>query len=312
MINAVQTFNNPSITFKSEHFIVLSIISWTYLLHAYYRQQGIDYRCVDETRSTDRRRIFKKTSYGEPLLWSLDECLNHTNCPLEKDMVANLKLLIGIRHEIEHRMTTRIDKSLSAYFQANGIGYNRLIKEVFGEKYSIDDKLSFSIQFVGITEPQASALDDAKDLPRHIAAYIKSYKESLDDATLTSPNFSYSILFTRKTVNHPNQADVAYHFIEEGSATAQGINQQYVYKEKEKPKVTAKEIIKAMQDKGYDKFNMYHHTELWKAKNAKNSTYGVQLLSQWFWYPNWIPIVEEYCKANYRKFKSRKSPQLNL
>jgi hypothetical protein len=41
---AIQIFNNPLITFKSESFIVLMVISWTYLLHAYYRDQGIDYR----------------------------------------------------------------------------------------------------------------------------------------------------------------------------------------------------------------------------------------------------------------------------
>lgn len=34
---AVQIFNNPQITFKSEVFIVLMNIAWTYLLHAYYR-----------------------------------------------------------------------------------------------------------------------------------------------------------------------------------------------------------------------------------------------------------------------------------
>lgn len=36
MLSAVQIYNNPNIQFKSETFIVLSIIAWTYLLHAYY------------------------------------------------------------------------------------------------------------------------------------------------------------------------------------------------------------------------------------------------------------------------------------
>lgn len=31
---AVQIFNNPQITFKSEMFIVLMNIAWTYMLHA--------------------------------------------------------------------------------------------------------------------------------------------------------------------------------------------------------------------------------------------------------------------------------------
>lgn len=44
MISAVQIYNNPSIKFKSEMFIITAIISWTYLIHAYYRKRKIDYR----------------------------------------------------------------------------------------------------------------------------------------------------------------------------------------------------------------------------------------------------------------------------
>lgn len=39
MMAAVQTYNNPSLSFKAETFITLAIISWTYLLHAFYRKE---------------------------------------------------------------------------------------------------------------------------------------------------------------------------------------------------------------------------------------------------------------------------------
>ena len=41
---AVQIFNSPTFCFKSESYIVLMIIAWTYLLHAYYRREKIEYR----------------------------------------------------------------------------------------------------------------------------------------------------------------------------------------------------------------------------------------------------------------------------
>ncbi len=44
MLSAVQIFNNPNIHFKSENFIILANISWIYLLHAYYREQKLEYR----------------------------------------------------------------------------------------------------------------------------------------------------------------------------------------------------------------------------------------------------------------------------
>lgn len=50
-LNAVQTFNNPLTTFKTEAFIVLMVIAWMYLLHAYYRKSGIDYRYYKKKKS---------------------------------------------------------------------------------------------------------------------------------------------------------------------------------------------------------------------------------------------------------------------
>ena len=43
-LSAVQIYNNPLIKFKTESFIVLFNIAWTYLLHAYYKNKKIDYR----------------------------------------------------------------------------------------------------------------------------------------------------------------------------------------------------------------------------------------------------------------------------
>ena len=44
MLSAVQTYINPQFTFKSENYIVLSIIAWIYLLHCYYFNHRIDCR----------------------------------------------------------------------------------------------------------------------------------------------------------------------------------------------------------------------------------------------------------------------------
>ncbi len=41
---AIKIFNDPLISFKCEAFIILMVIAWTYLLHAYYRANGIEYR----------------------------------------------------------------------------------------------------------------------------------------------------------------------------------------------------------------------------------------------------------------------------
>ena len=43
-LTAVQVFNNPLVKFKSETFIVLMNIAWTYVLHAHFRRTGVEYR----------------------------------------------------------------------------------------------------------------------------------------------------------------------------------------------------------------------------------------------------------------------------
>ena len=87
MLAAVQIYNNPHITFKSEAFISLAIISWTYLMHAYYRSINIDYRYY---HIKGKRKEYDRTKYGAYKRWELERCLNEKLCPLDSDTQANL------------------------------------------------------------------------------------------------------------------------------------------------------------------------------------------------------------------------------
>ena len=151
MMSAVQIYNNPLIRFKSESFIVLAIIAWTYLLHAYYHEQKIDHRYY---RMQGKRKKYDRTKHGAYKYWELERCLDDENCPIDKNVKNNLKFLIGIRHEIEHQKTNRIDEYISAKLQACSLNYNKWIVKLFGEKYSIRENLSLAIQFSPIQPDQ--------------------------------------------------------------------------------------------------------------------------------------------------------------
>ena len=58
------------IEFKSELFIVTTVIAWTYLLYSYYKKRRIDYRQVDD-RVAGKRRKFLRTRRGAIRHWSL-------------------------------------------------------------------------------------------------------------------------------------------------------------------------------------------------------------------------------------------------
>ncbi len=302
---AVQVFNNPLITFKSEMFIVNMIIAWTYLLHAYYRSQKIEYRYYEELPSARKR--FDKTKHGAHKYWELGRCLNDAKSPVDKDVANNLRFLLGLRHEIEHQMTTRIDDALSARFQAACLNFNDLIKELFGDEYGIDKHLSFSLQFTSLSEEQTSTLESYKDiLPAHVSKFVEGFDGELTEEEFNSPRYAYRVLFAQKTANRPGQADKVIEFLNPDSEVAQGMNVTYaINKEKEKTKYVPSKIVSIMNEEGYLRFKLQNHTVLWQQHDAKKPTkgYGVQIENRWYWYENWMTIVRQHCAGNKKKYQ---------
>jgi hypothetical protein len=295
MLCAVQIFNNPNILFKSESFIVLAIISWTYLMHAYYRGIDIDYRYYV---MNGKKKKFDKTKRGAYKYWELERCLDDAACPVDNVTKDNLKFLIGLRHEIEHQMTSRIDDYLSARFQACCLNFNHYIKDFFGPETGIDKHLSFSLQFSSISEPQAKQLQLYSDLPNNISSYITNFDEAITDEEFNDPRYSYRVLYIPKTVNRKGQADKVIEFIPADSPEAKGLNKEYrLIKEKEKPKYSPGEIVTRMQERGFVKFYMYQFIKLWQSLDGKNPAkgYGVMVSKTWYWYESWIEQVEKHC-----------------
>ena len=55
---AIKVFNDPLIKFKSETYIILMVVARTYLLHAYFRAKGVDYRYF---KQGPKRKKYDKT-----------------------------------------------------------------------------------------------------------------------------------------------------------------------------------------------------------------------------------------------------------
>lgn len=299
----VQIFNNPNITFKAESYVVLMTISWTYLLHAYYRSEKVEYR---HFKQHEHRRVFDKTKKGAHKHWELERCLNDNKSPLDKDSANNLRFLIGLRHEIEHQMTTRIDDLLSARFQACCLNYNYYIKKLFGDDQGIDKHLSFSLQFSTIESEQKDMLADHPELPAHIQCYVQNFDQTLSDDEYASQRYAYRILFVPKTANRKGQADRVIEFVKSDSPLAKKANTEYaVIKETEKKKHLPSQIVQMMKVEGFPKFNMYHHTTLWQSTEAKSPAKGLGANvagKYWHWYESWVDVVRQHCKDNKRKY----------
>jgi len=296
---AIQIYNNPLITFKTENYIILMNVAWTYLLHAYYRQNKIEYRYFERRKL---RKKYIRMEDGQYKYWELSKCLRFEHCPLDKDTKNNLLFLIGLRDQIVHRRAGELDIYLSGRYQACALNYNYYIKKFFGEKYALDENLSYSIQFSELSFKQAETIAETEStIPRPIRAYVAQFDNLLSNEEFNSDRYSYRILFTKKLAGKPGQADRVIEFIDPKSELAKTISKEYwVPKEVERAKFGAKQVVKIANDAGFGSFGIGHHTRLWKQMDAKNTSkgYGTKVGNFWFWYQRWVDFVIDYLGKN--------------
>ncbi len=306
MLSAVQIYNNPQVTFKAETFITLAIISWTYLLHAYFRSKGIDYRYF---KQRGKKKVFDKTKHGAYRHWDLEHCLNHKENPLDSETTTNLRFLIGIRHEIEHQMTDKIDEDISAKLQACAINFDYYLGNLFGEQYRLNKELALTIQFSPLSPGQYDTLRDTSRVNSSVRNFVVEFESNLTDEELKSARYAYRVLLVPLTAKRQGQADTVLEIVKEDSPLAENVKKEYaMIKETEKRKFLPKEIIARMNDLGFTKFNMHKHTELWKSLDAKNpnNRYGVMVSDKWYWYERWLLEVEKYCREHANELKGNR------
>lgn len=294
MIAAVQTFNSAGMTFRAELFIVTAIIAWTYLLHAWFRREGIDYRYPGQ-----------KTKEGAEKYWELGHCLKQDKCPAKDGVARNLQFLIEIRHEIEHRSTNRIDDALGAKLQSCALNFNELLKREFGAQYGLEKRLPLALQFVSFGTEQRSVLKKALGLPRHIEATIDAYEHGLTEEQIKDPAYRISYGFIPVTAKKPGAADTAIQIVSPGSDEAVEI-EKIIFKEVNKVRFPPSKVVEKVQAAGYRKFRVHHHTDLWKRLKAKNLGKGYGCIGDygnWVWFDSWIEKVIEHCEQAGERFR---------
>lgn len=286
MISAIHTFNGAGLFFRSELFIVSAIIAWTYLMHAYYKKLGVDYKYK-------KGGVVKTTLSGAEKYWELGQCISHGQCPLGEGVVNNLNFLLEIRHEIEHRSTDRIDDALSAKLQACCINFNDMLKEHFGKEFALEKRLPIALQLVTFDGSQRAGLAGAQ-LPENIATTMDNFHENLTEEQQSDPQFRYRVAFVPKVSGKAAKSDTAVEFIKPGSPEAKQV-ERVLLKETERPKYLPSDIVRKVKENGYPNFEMYDHQLLWKQLDAKlaGKGFGVQVANTWYWYEGWYEKVLE-------------------
>jgi hypothetical protein len=302
MIAAVHTFNSAGLTFRAELFIVTAVIAWTYLLHAWFKREGIDYR---HTKNQNGQKVVVKTPSGADKFWELGQCLKHLRCPVEQGAKDNLAFLLELRHEIEHRSTNRIDDAVSAKLQACCINFNDAIKQLFGAQYALERRLPIALQFVTFSPDQRAILKKASSLPRNVEAMMDGFEGRLTPEQQTDPRYAFRVFMVGRTANRAPSADLAVEIVPPGSEVAEKFN--IALKEVEKKKYLPSEIVNQMKAEGWNRFTMDSHTKLWKKLDAKNPTKGYGAIAvgkTWCWYDTWLNRVREECEQHPDRYRT--------
>ena len=100
---AVEIYNKPIVSYRTEGFIVLMMIAWTSLFHAIFLKKGMSIK-------------YKKSDIGNYL--DLRKCIRKYEGLLNKEIDANLTLLIDIRDQIVHRENPEVADRLFGYCQS--------------------------------------------------------------------------------------------------------------------------------------------------------------------------------------------------
>lgn len=286
MKTAVGIFNSPQVRWKAEIYIVNVVIAWTYLLHAYYMTKGIDYRYKKDG-------VVQLTEEGRPKHWELARSLSVNECPLDLAVKLNLRYLIAVRNEIEHRMSDNIDQFIKSKLQACALNFETALIKWFGQQCSIAEDLAFAIQFAEISLQGNTEIVGTKQLPDVITTVNKLIEDDMSDTDYNDPRYSYRVYVAPRTVNNRSKADQAVVFAPAGSDIEMAI------REVERPKYTASQIVEKMQKEGHAAFTMYGKggfVPFWKSIDAKKpgKGYGVLIAGAWYWYETMMVEVRQY------------------
>lgn len=206
---AVEIYNKPRTTFRSEGFITMMIMAWTRLFHAYFNRE-----IGDKYYYKNKKNRYQMID-GERKAWELSTCIQEYN-QLSSAVESNLNFFIKLRNKIEHRHIEKreVDTLIFGECQALLFNYESLLIKFFGNTYSINEALVYSLQFSQIRthkQEQASKSALSQDLI-DIVSFIEKYRNTLDDDTYNSQEYSIKLILIPK-ISNTNRADAAVDFV---------------------------------------------------------------------------------------------------
>lgn len=246
---AVQTFNSPTIKFKSETFAVLANIAWTYLLHEYYVRKGLN--IVDDG--------------GRSM--ALSEMLNKNDCPVSVGVKNNLLAIKKIRDNVEHQLLGKADVKWLALFQACCLNFEKTICDLFGEELSLSKDQLGALQFNKMSLDQLSTIQNY-EIPANIKAIDADIRSTLKQDELEDLEYEFKVVYTMTSTSKSRSH---IQFLQPTSPEAKDVKSILVKHELADDKYPYKpgKIVQLVCGKTDVKFTSHNHTQAWKKHKVR-------------------------------------------
>lgn len=244
MILAVQVFNSPSTSFKTEVFTMLANVAWTYLMHEHYDRKGI--------------KIVGKD--GRSLL--LSQIVERHDCPLSKGVRDNLRAVKVLRDNVEHKLLGRADAKWLGLFQACCLNFDKSMCELFGAQLTLSNELAFALQFTKLNFEQVSTLNKY-EIPGEIDAIDARLLEGMSDNQIADTEFQFRVVYTLDAVT---KSRAHFQFVQPDSAEGKDIRNVLVQHKladhlyPHKPSDVVRKVVEATNLA----FTQHNHTQAWR------------------------------------------------
>lgn len=207
---AVEVYNKPRASFRTEAYISLMIIAWTRLFHAYFHHQfGEKY--FYKKKNSNRYEIID----GERKAWDLRTCIKRYGLLAEPEK-ANLNFFIKLRNKIEHRHIEKreLDILLFGECQALLINYEYLLVSLFGAEFALNENLAYSLQFSAMrTEKQREANKRALSADMaELKKFVEMYRSVLPQEVFDSQAYSIKLIQVPK-ISNTDRNEAAIEFV---------------------------------------------------------------------------------------------------
>ena len=276
-ITAVDVYNKPNVGFRIENYIILMIVAWTKVFHAYFQST------IGERYFYKEKNGHYKVVDGERKAWELTECIKkyqkmNSHEPLKEAVVANLRFFIGIRNKIEHRYWDgqALDSILFGECQAMLYNYENFVINHFGKEYALNTCLAYALQFshMRANEQMISQRELLSKDMEDIKRYIEKYRTDLTQEVFDSQEYSIKLLQIPK-VSNTNRSDMSVEFVNWNALNEEDKENYRKLSAIIKDKLVIQPVSNAnclkptgvvdyVNDKVKTEMKVHHHTMLWK------------------------------------------------